>query len=70
MPSGVYEHKNCIYFTFYDSVTDEILWFGTAKELVEKGQFKSTQQVHHLVHRIKSGRTKSVAVVIDREVLE
>lgn len=69
MPKGFYERTNNSYFTFYDSVTDEIVWFGTAKELVEKGQFKSVQQVHHLVYRIKVGRTKHLAVVIDREAL-
>lgn len=57
------------YYTFYDNKTDKILWFGTAKELVEKGQFRNTHSVHCLVANIERGVNRSVTVVIDDEVL-
>lgn len=58
------------YYTFYDNKTDKILWFGTANELVAKGEFKNISCVRTLVANINRGKNRSVTVVIDDEVLD
>ena len=54
------------YYTFYNELTDEILCFGTAEELVEKGAFTSFGALRSVVSKIKHGKSPRRAVVIEK----
>ena len=53
------------YYTFYDNITDEILCFGTAEELVEKGFFPSLVTLYSVVSKIRAGKYPNKAVVVE-----
>jgi hypothetical protein len=58
-------HGCCAFYVFYNARTDELLYAGTAEDLVDRGYFPSISDLRSIVSRIKSGKTRRYAVVIE-----
>ena len=52
------------HFTFYETGTDKIQFYGTARELVDMGYFRSVDDVHKMVYFIKKGKITSREVFL------
>ena len=52
-----------LFYVFYDQ-NDFVTAFGTAKQLVADGKFKSVRYAHEKASKIKAGVLKGVVVII------